>query len=231
MGSKPTVGVSILNCNFVEIKTELKILIESGIDFVHLDVMDGNFVDDITFGPSFVRDLIKEFPNIIFEVHMMVKHPHKFIDSMANAGVHRFIFHFEATNNCYNHYSHSVEKLIESIRSSRMEVALAINPETDVKRIFEFVPSIDCALIMTVHPGRGGQKFIPEMMSKCLELSKRFPNLDIEVDGGVGPKNSEICGRSCVTRIVSGSALVNSERKSSDVIQMRNCLTQPAVSN
>ncbi|OTF74811.1 ribulose-phosphate 3-epimerase-like protein, partial [Euroglyphus maynei] len=175
------IGASILNCNFIRIRDELKELIDAGIDFVHLDVMDGNFVDDITFGPSFVLNLIRDFPGITFEVHMMVEHPMKFISSMAKAGVSRYIFHYEVTKNMYPEYKYSV--------------SLAINPDTSVQVVEPFLNLVDSILIMTVRPGLGGQKFMANMMHKVQHLRslKQSEMIDIELDGGVSPDNTEIC--------------------------------------
>ncbi|KAH9425742.1 hypothetical protein DERP_004960 [Dermatophagoides pteronyssinus] len=220
------VGASILNCNFIRIREELKKLVDAGIDFVHLDVMDGNFVDDITFGPSFVRNLILDFPEITFEVHMMVEHPMKFIEPMAMAGVSRYIFHYEVTKNSSPDYKYSVEEIIDSIRSSKMEVALAINPDTPVQVVEPFLCLVDSILIMTVRPGLGGQKFMANMMPKVQHLRslKQSTMADIELDGGVSPDNTDICGKAGANRIVCGSALLRSTKKSEDILKMRRDL-------
>lgn len=210
-----------MNCNFVKIREEVAELVASGIDFVHLDVMDGNFVDDITFGPSFVRSLVQEFPGVQFEVHMMVNRPFKFIEPMANAGVHRYIFHYEVTSENQNG-SYSVKQLADEIHNKQMEAAIAINPATEVEVLLPHVSLVESVLIMTVVPGLGGQKFMVSMMDKVSLLRAKHPELDIELDGGVAPTNTAVCGQAGANRIVVGTALLRSNKKPEDVKIMRN---------
>lgn len=222
---KSAVGLSILNCNFVDIKRQLAELIESGIDFIHLDVMDGNFVDDITFGPAFVKSLIDEFPGQKWEVHMMVNRPNQFIKPMSNAGVHRYIFHYEVTTDFDGKSGqYSTNQLIDTIHDHRMEASVAINPSTPVEPILKYLDQVESVLIMTVVPGLGGQRFDHTMMAKVETIRSNRPKMDIELDGGVGPNVVELCGKSGANRIVCGTALLRSTQKSADVLQMRRSL-------
>lgn len=217
-----SVGFSILNCNFVNIRNEVGALVAAGIDFIHLDVMDGCFVDNITFGPDFVRSLIAEFPGQKFEVHMMVTHPEKFIIPMAKAGAQRYIFHYEVTQEALaGSAAHSVNVLIDSIKQNKMEAALAINPDTPIEKVYPYLALVHSILIMTVFPGKGGQKFMADMMDKVKVLRLKSPNMDIELDGGVAPENTDLCGRSGANRAVVGTALLRSTNRTTDIVKMR----------
>lgn len=156
----------------------------------------------------------------------MVEHPMKFIKPMALAGVSRYIFHYEVTKNNCPKYKYSVEEIIESIRASNMNVALAINPETPVQVVEPFLCLVDSILIMTVQPGLGGQKFMANMMHKVEHLRslKQSKMIDIELDGGVSSANTDICGKAGANQIVCGSALIRSTKKHEDVLKMRSDL-------
>ncbi|KAH9390820.1 hypothetical protein TYRP_006404 [Tyrophagus putrescentiae] len=227
------VGPSILNCNFVDIKAEVAVLVAAGVDFIHLDVMDGNFVDDITFGPAFVRGLVAAFPSVKFEVHMMVARPMVLVKAMAEAGAVRYIFHYEVTkegrggesgDNHNNNNSSSVTELVETIHSFKMEASIALNPATPVETVLPFLPQLDAVLVMTVVPGLGGQKFIGDMLQKVATIRGDFPRMDIELDGGVCLEVIEAANRAGANRVVVGTALLRSTTKAEDVTTMRRAL-------
>ncbi len=230
------VGPSILNCNFVDIKAEVTVLVAAGVDFIHLDVMDGNFVDDITFGPAFVRGLVAAFPGVKFEVHMMVARPMVLVKAMAEAGAVRYIFHYEVTkesrggggesgdNHNNNSSSSSVTELVEAIHSFKMEASIALNPATPVETVLPFLPQLDAVLVMTVVPGLGGQKFIGDMLQKVATIRGDFPRMDIELDGGVCLEVIEAAGAAGANRVVVGTALLRSTSKAEDVTIMRRAL-------
>lgn len=154
---------------------------------------------------------------------MMVQYPMKLIKPMADAGVDRYIFHYEVTKDNQNG-DFSVAELTTTIHDSKMEAAIAINPVTPAEKILPFLGQVEAALVMTVVPGLGGQKFMADMMAKVALIRAQFPNLDIELDGGVGPAVIELCGRSGANRVVVGTALLRSTNKPEDVLFMRKAL-------
>ena len=154
---------------------------------------------------------------------MMVKHPMKLIKPMADAGVDRYIFHYEVTKDALGG-DHSVNEFSISIHDSKMEAAIAINPATPVEKILGYLKQLESVLVMTVVPGLGGQKFMTDMMDKVALIHTQFPDMDIELDGGVAPANIELCGKSGANRVVVGTALIRSANKSEDVILMRKSL-------
>jgi len=155
---------------------------------------------------------------------MMVQHPMKFIKPMSDAGVDRYIFHYEVTKDNEGKGDYSVNELTIAVHGNKMEAAIAINPATPVETILSYVDQLESVLIMTVVPGLGGQKFMQNMMAKVQHLRKQFPDVDIELDGGVGPSNIEVCGQAGANRVVCGTALLRSQQKAQDVIAMRKAL-------
>lgn len=148
-----------------------------------------------------------------------------FIQTMADAGVRRFIFHYEVTKEFDDkRFDVSCKEVIAAIDSSQMQPVIAINPSTEVERIFSLFPLLQTVLVMTVVPGKGGQKFIAQMMDKVKAIKKECPSMFVEVDGGVGPANITLCGQSGVTSAVCGTALLRAENKSSFIYSLRSQL-------
>lgn len=196
------IGPSILNADLSEIFAESQRMLESGADYLHLDVMDGHFVPNITFGHPVVKCLRRKIPNAFFDLHMMVAKPQQWIEPMADAGATQYTFHLEATDDPL--------EIIRKIRETGMKVGVAIKPMTSVEKLLPIVEHADMILIMTVEPGFGGQSFLSEMMSKVQFLRARYRDLDIEVDGGVGPQTIDMCAEAGANMIVSGTAVTNS---------------------
>ena len=197
----PIIAPSLLSADFSDMETALSLIEKSGGDWVHFDVMDGTFVPDITFGHKMVNDMRKR-SNLPFDVHLMVYHPETQIEKFAHAGANYITIHAEATI-----HLHSV---ISKIKEFGIKAGISIVPSTELTRIQELLPFVDLVLIMTVNPGYGGQKLIPETLKKVTSLKelkqKMGYNYIIEIDGGV---NRETCARVLKAgpeAIVTGSA-------------------------
>ena len=193
------IAPSILSADFSKLKEEIDTV--SSAEYLHLDVMDGSFVPEITFGAGVVKS-IRKFSNQIFDVHLMVEHPETHIDSFAAAGADIITFHIEAAKHAH--------RLIQKIHASNIKAGVALNPATPLAMVEEILGDVDQVLIMTVNPGYGGQKFIDSQLDKIRRLREEFQG-DIEVDGGINPETSKLVKKSGANVLVAGSAIFNSE--------------------
>ena len=199
---KIQVSPSILSADFSQLGNEIKRLEEGGADMIHVDVMDGHFVPNLTMGPPIIKDL-RKFTKLPFDVHLMISPVHKCIKDYADAGADIITIHPEATEN--------LKDSIKFIKKLGKKVGVSLNPETKTGIVMEFLTEIDLILIMSVHPGFGGQKFMPEVISKIKELNnikiKENIKFDIEVDGGIDFNNAKLVADAGANILVSGTTI------------------------
>ena len=199
---KIQISPSILSADFSQLGNEIKRLEEGGADMIHVDVMDGHFVPNLTIGPPVVKAL-RNTTSLPFDVHLMIKPVHKYIKDYAEAGADIITIHPEATEN--------LEDSIKEIRNFGKKVGVSLNPETKTDVVKNLLSKIDLILIMSVHPGFGGQKFMPEILSKIKEIKnikdKENLKIDIEVDGGINFDNSKTVIKAGANILVSGTTI------------------------
>ncbi|KAI0814894.1 ribulose-5-phosphate 3-epimerase [Irpex lacteus] len=196
------ISPSVLASDFGQLTAECKRMIKGGAEWLHMDVMDGHFVPNITMGAPILSCVSKGVPGIFMDCHMMVAEPEKWVNDIADAGGALYCFHLEATSDPLS--------LINAIHERKMKAGVAISPDTPSTAITDEVgEAADMLLVMTVYPGRGGQKFLERCVPKVSDLRARFPEKDIEVDGGVGPKTIDVCADAGSNVIVAGTAIFN----------------------
>ncbi|MDA8742553.1 ribulose-phosphate 3-epimerase [Candidatus Pelagibacter bacterium] len=217
---KIQISPSILSADFSQLGNEIKRLEEGGADLIHVDVMDGHFVPNLTIGPPVIKALKKNC-SIKFDVHLMISPVHKYIDAYADAGADIITIHPEATDD--------LSASIKKIKDLGKKVGVSLNPETKVSIIKDHLEQIDLVLIMSVNPGFGGQKFMPEVLNKIKELKniQKEKNLDfdIEIDGGINFENSKIAIEAGANILVSGTTIFKSNngdiKKNIDLLKSR----------
>ena len=202
---KIQISPSILSADFSQLGKEIKRLEEGGADYIHVDVMDGHFVPNLTIGPPVIKALKKNC-SIKFDVHLMISPVHKYIEAYSNAGADIITIHPEATDD--------LTASISKIKELKKKVGVSLNPETKVSVIKDYLNQIDLVLIMSVNPGFGGQKFMPEVLEKIKELKdiqkKQNIDFDIEIDGGINFENSKIAIEAGANILVSGTTIFKS---------------------
>ena len=196
------IAPSILSADFSQLGNEIKRLEEGGADMIHVDVMDGHFVPNLTIGPPVIKTL-RNYTKLPFDVHLMIAPVHKYIKNYAEAGADIITIHPEATDN--------LKQSIDHIKSLGKKVGISLNPNTQINITKKFLADISLVLIMSVHPGFGGQKFMPEVLVKIKELKKikdeQNLNFDIEVDGGINFDNNKLVIEAGANILVSGTTI------------------------
>ena len=202
---KIQISPSILSADFSQLGKEIQRLEDGGADMIHVDVMDGHFVPNLTIGPPVIKALKKQ-SSMLFDVHLMISPVHKYIEAYADAGADIITIHPEATDD--------LKKSIDKIKELNKKVGVSLNPETSINTILKHLKEIDLVLIMSVNPGFGGQKFMPEVLKKIKDLKKiqseNKINFDIEIDGGINFENSKEAIEAGANILVSGTTIFKS---------------------
>ena len=196
------IAPSLLSADFGQLGSEIKKLEKAGADMIHIDVMDGHFVPNLTIGPPVIKNL-KKYTNVPFDVHLMISPVHKYIEDYAKSGADIITIHPEATNN--------LEKSIELIKSFKKKIGVSLNPETSLDKLNGVLEKLDLVLIMSVNPGFGGQAFIKKTLDKVKKLRSIIDNLglktEIEVDGGINFDNAKSVINAGANILVSGTTV------------------------
>jgi ribulose-phosphate 3-epimerase len=210
------IAASLLSADFAELKNEIRSVEQGGADWLHLDVMDGHFVPNLTFGP-FIVEAIKKVTRLPLDVHLMIADPLKYTPEFARAGADYITIHAEVIED--------LASAIEQIRKLKVKVGLSVNPETPLDKVLPVIDQIDLFLVMSVHPGFGGQKFMPEVLDKVRKIKKlkdqgKTRTL-ISIDGGINPETSRQSLSAGAEVLVAGAAIFGAQDRAAQIKAVR----------
>lgn len=196
------ISPSMLASDYANLEAELKKCENARAELIHLDVMDGHFVPNISIGAPVIKAM-KAVCSVPFDVHLMISEPLKYIEDFADAGADIITFHIESESDA--------EKTIDKILACGCKAAIAVKPGTDIEAVYPYISRLSMVLVMTVEPGFGGQSFMADMMPKIEKIRASYPDIDIQVDGGVNAETIKLCAKAGANVFVAGSAVFKSE--------------------
>jgi ribulose-phosphate 3-epimerase len=216
------VAPSILAADFAKLADEVRKVESAGADWIHCDVMDGHFVDNISFGPMIV-EIVRKQTNLPLDVHLMIEHADHYVPHFVKAGANSITVHIEPEA------QHDVGKTLHQIRSAGCRVGLTLNPETPFQLVEPFLDKIDMLLVMTVHPGFGGQPFRADQMDKVKRAAvwnkSRDHKIDIEVDGGINPETAKLSIRNGANVLVAGTSIFHTKDYAEAIRELRGIIS------
>ena len=218
------IAPSILSADFAKLGEDIKDVELGGADYIHVDVMDGHFVPNITIGPLIV-DAIRPITDLPLDVHLMIENPDRYIDAFAKAGADIITVHVEACPHLH--------RTIQLIKSTGAKAGVVLNPHTPVSTIHHVIEDIDMVLLMTVNPGFGGQSFIHSVLPKIREVAdlvaEKNLDVEIEIDGGVNPETAKLCVEAGANVLVAGSAIYNQKDRAEAIQAIRNSVKSATI--